>query len=42
MARILLAEDDDQLRIFLARGLERAGMAGKGNVADRTGTGERQ
>jgi two-component system cell cycle response regulator CpdR len=25
MARILLAEDDDQLRIFLARGLERAG-----------------
>jgi two-component system cell cycle response regulator CpdR len=27
MARILLAEDDDQLRIFLARGLERAGYA---------------
>jgi two-component system cell cycle response regulator CpdR len=25
MARILLAEDDDQLRIFLARGLARAG-----------------
>jgi two-component system cell cycle response regulator CpdR len=25
MARILLAEDDDQLRIFLTRGLERAG-----------------
>ena len=25
MARILLAEDDDQLRVFLARGLERAG-----------------
>jgi two-component system cell cycle response regulator CpdR len=25
MARILLAEDDDQLRIFLSRGLERAG-----------------
>jgi two-component system cell cycle response regulator CpdR len=27
MARILLAEDDDQLRVFLARGLERAGHA---------------
>jgi two-component system cell cycle response regulator CpdR len=27
MARILLAEDDDQLRIFLSRGLERAGHA---------------
>jgi two-component system cell cycle response regulator CpdR len=27
MARILLAEDDDQLRIFLTRGLERAGHA---------------
>jgi two-component system cell cycle response regulator CpdR len=25
MARILLAEDDDQLRVFLTRGLERAG-----------------
>jgi two-component system cell cycle response regulator CpdR len=25
MARILLAEDDDHLRIFLARGLQRAG-----------------
>jgi two-component system, cell cycle response regulator CpdR len=25
MAHILLAEDDDQLRIFLARGLQRAG-----------------
>ncbi|MBV9863080.1 MAG: response regulator [Alphaproteobacteria bacterium] len=25
MARILLAEDDDQLRVFLARGLRRAG-----------------
>ncbi|HTQ33260.1 MAG TPA: response regulator [Stellaceae bacterium] len=25
MARILLAEDDDQLRLFLARGLQRAG-----------------
>jgi two-component system cell cycle response regulator CpdR len=27
MARILLAEDDDQLRIFLERGLQRAGHA---------------
>jgi two-component system cell cycle response regulator CpdR len=27
MARILLAEDDDQLRIFLSRGLQRAGHA---------------
>lgn len=27
MARILLAEDDDQLRVFLARGLQRAGHA---------------
>jgi two-component system cell cycle response regulator CpdR len=27
MARILLAEDDDQLRLFLTRGLERAGHA---------------
>jgi two-component system cell cycle response regulator CpdR len=25
MARILLAEDDDQLRLFLSRGLQRAG-----------------
>jgi two-component system cell cycle response regulator CpdR len=25
MARILLAEDDDQLRVFLTRGLQRAG-----------------
>jgi two-component system cell cycle response regulator CpdR len=25
MARILIAEDDDQLRVFLSRGLERAG-----------------
>ena len=25
MARILLAEDDDQLRVFLSRGLHRAG-----------------
>jgi two-component system cell cycle response regulator CpdR len=25
MARILLAEDDDQLRVFLSRGLQRAG-----------------
>ena len=27
MARILLAEDDDQMRAFLARGLRRAGHA---------------
>jgi two-component system, cell cycle response regulator CpdR len=27
MARILLAEDDDQLRFFLSRGLQRAGHA---------------
>ena len=27
MARILLAEDDDQMRTFLARGLRRAGHA---------------
>jgi two-component system cell cycle response regulator CpdR len=27
MARILLAEDDDQLRVFLSRGLRRAGHA---------------
>jgi len=34
MARILLAEDDDQLRIFLSRGLERAG-----HVVDSVGDG---
>jgi two-component system cell cycle response regulator CpdR len=34
MARILLAEDDDQLRVFLARGLERAG-----HVVDSAATG---
>ena len=34
MARILLAEDDDQLRFFLARGLERAG-----HVVDSVGDG---
>jgi len=28
MARILLAEDDDQMRAFLSRGLRRAGHAG--------------
>lgn len=37
MARILLAEDDDQLRIFLSRGLQRAGhvveSVGDGAVA---------
>ena len=27
MARILLAEDDDQMRVFLSRGLKRAGHA---------------
>ena len=27
MARILLAEDDDQMRVFLTRGLRRAGHA---------------
>jgi two-component system cell cycle response regulator CpdR len=27
MARILLAEDDDQMRLFLSRGLQRAGHA---------------
>jgi two-component system, cell cycle response regulator CpdR len=34
MARILLAEDDDQLRIFLTRGLERAG-----HLVDSVGDG---
>ena len=34
MARILLAEDDDQLRIFLSRGLERAGY-----IVDSVGDG---
>ena len=37
MARILLAEDDEQLRLFLTRGLQRAGHAvesvGDGNAA---------
>lgn len=37
MARILLAEDDDQLRLFLSRGLQRAGhivdAVGDGNAA---------
>jgi two-component system cell cycle response regulator CpdR len=37
MARILLAEDDDNMRVFLARALERAGhqvvSAGDGNEA---------
>lgn len=45
MARILLAEDDEQLRIFLARGLERAGhvveSVGDGAAALRLGC-ERQ
>jgi two-component system cell cycle response regulator CpdR len=35
MARILLAEDDDQMRAFLARGLRRAGHA-----VDAVGDGE--
>jgi two-component system cell cycle response regulator CpdR len=35
MARILLAEDDDQMRVFLARGLRRAGHA-----VDAVGDGE--
>jgi two-component system cell cycle response regulator CpdR len=35
MARILLAEDDDQLRIFLSRGLQRAGHLVE-SVADGT------
>src|SRR5215472_8095248 len=34
MARILLAEDDDQLRLFLSRGLQRAG-----HVVDAVGDG---
>jgi two-component system, cell cycle response regulator CpdR len=34
MARILLAEDDDQLRLFLSRGLQRAG-----HVVDEVGDG---
>jgi two-component system cell cycle response regulator CpdR len=34
MARILLAEDDDQLRVFLERGLQRAG-----HVVDSVGDG---
>ena len=34
MARILLAEDDDQLRIFLSRGLQRAG-----HLVDSVGDG---
>jgi two-component system cell cycle response regulator CpdR len=35
MARILLAEDDDQMRFFLSRGLQRAGHA-----VDAVGDGE--
>ena len=35
MARILLAEDDDQMRAFLSRGLRRAGHA-----VDAVGDGE--
>lgn len=35
MARILLAEDDDQMRAFLSRGLRRAG-----HVVDAVGDGE--
>ena len=35
MARILLAEDDDQMRAFLSRGLRRAGHA-----VDAVGNGE--
>ena len=35
MARILLAEDDDRLRVFLAHGLRRAGHA-----VDAVGDGE--
>jgi two-component system cell cycle response regulator CpdR len=34
MARILLAEDDDQLRVFLSRGLQRAG-----HLVDAVGDG---
>jgi len=41
MARILLAEDDDQLRVFLSRGLRRAGhevdAAADGDAALRFG-----
>ncbi len=36
MARILLAEDDDQMRAFLGRGLRRAGQA-----VDAVGDGDR-
>src|ERR1700730_15135543 len=32
MARILLAEDDEQLRIFLSRGLQRAGHIVEGTA----------
>ena len=43
MARILLAEDDDNMRVFLARALERAGhqvvAAGDGNTALELATG---
>jgi len=35
MARILLAEDDDQMRAFLTRGLRRAG-----HIVDAVGDGE--
>ena len=35
MARILLAEDDDQMRFYLSRGLHRAG-----HVVDAVGDGE--
>ena len=34
MARILLAEDDDQMRFFLSRGLQRAG-----HIVDAVGDG---
>jgi two-component system, cell cycle response regulator CpdR len=34
MARILLAEDDDQMRLFLSRGLQRAG-----HIVDAVGDG---
>jgi two-component system cell cycle response regulator CpdR len=44
MARILLAEDDDNMRVFLARALERAGhqvsAVGDGNAALALATGE--
>ena len=36
MAHILLAEDDDQMRFFLSRGLQRAG-----HVVDAVGDGEK-